>query len=207
MAKLHIIGGALIACLLAVAIGAGLIGGAGFAPDVEAISQLQAWRSQSPSLTSLVIALTQFGSAYVTIGAGLLAAGWLALKRDRARAMVLAGAVIGERLMIDGLKLVIERARPALDAHPVMTNSSSFPSGHAGNTMAGFLSIALIAAPPAWRRSAVVVAAALSVAIGLTRPYLGVHWPSDVVGGWSLGIVIALLAWRIAERRAPQQQH
>ena len=89
----------------------------------------------------------------------------------------------------------------------MITHSSSFPSGHAGNTMAVFLSVALIAAPPAWRRSAVILAIGLSVAIGLTRPYLGVHWPSDVIGGWSLGIVIALIAWRIAERGSPQKQH
>lgn len=207
MAKSHLFQGALISLLVALAIGAGMIGGGGFAPDVDAIRHLQAWRIQSPGLTGLAIALTQAGSAFVTIGAGLFAAGWLAFKRERARALVLVAAVIGERLVIDGLKLTIERARPALDAHPVITHSSSFPSGHAGNTMAVFLSVALIAAPPAWRRSAVILAIGLSVAIGLTRPYLGVHWPSDVIGGWSLGIVIALIAWRIAERGSPQKQH
>lgn len=207
MAKSLLFQSGLILLLVALAIGAGLIGGGGFEPDVDAIRYLQAWRIQSPGLTGLAIALTQAGSAVVTIGTGLFAAGWLALKRERARALVLVAAVIGERLVIDGLKLTIERARPALDAHPVMTHSSSFPSGHAGNTMAVFLAIALIAAPPAWRRSAVILAIGLSVAIGLTRPYLGVHWPSDVIGGWSLGIVIALIAYRIAERGSAQQQH
>ncbi|MDQ3078290.1 MAG: phosphatase PAP2 family protein, partial [Pseudomonadota bacterium] len=52
-----------------------------------------------------------------------------------------------------------------------------------------------------WRREAVVFAVLLSLAIGLTRPFLGVHWPTDVLGGWSLGAMVAILAASWANRR------
>ncbi len=70
--------------------------------------------------------------------------------------------------------------------------------------MAVFLAIALIAAPRKYRLAAVVSALMASLIIGVTRPYLGVHWPSDVVGGWTLGAGIAIIAWSIAEARNPQ---
>jgi undecaprenyl-diphosphatase len=76
--------------------------------------------------------------------------------------------------------------------------------------MAVFLSIALIAAPRAYRVRAVIAALLASLLVGSTRPFLGVHWPSDVIGGWSLGAAIAIIAWTIAEGRgstAAQQQH
>jgi undecaprenyl-diphosphatase len=70
--------------------------------------------------------------------------------------------------------------------------------------MAVFLTIALIAAPRQYRLAAVVSALMASLIIGVTRPFLGVHWPSDVVGGWALGAGIAIIAWSIADARSPQ---
>ena len=179
---------------------AGLIGGIGFAPDVALVRELQSIRAGSPSATLAAIAVTQAGGAFATVSGGLGVAAWLAWRRQRRLAAVLGGAVVGERLVIDGLKLLIDRARPTFDLHPVLTHSSSFPSGHAGNSMAVFLSIALIAVPRAHRLPAVLIAVFASLLIGSTRPFLGVHWPSDVIGGWSLGAAIAMIAWSIADR-------
>ncbi|MGH6729368.1 MAG: phosphatase PAP2 family protein, partial [Sphingomicrobium sp.] len=111
-----------------------------------------------------------------------------------------AATVIIERLTVDGLKLVIGRPRPDFDLHPVMTHSSSFPSGHSANSMAVFVAVAMIAAPPAWRRPALAVAISLGLVIGATRPFLGVHWPSDVVGGWALGLLVVALALAAGRR-------
>jgi undecaprenyl-diphosphatase len=161
-------------------------------------------------VTLAAIAITQAGSAYGTFGGGLGVAAWLGWRGQRWLAAVLGATVLSERLVIDGMKLLIDRTRPTFDLHPVVTHSSSFPSGHAGNSMAVLLSIALIAAKPAHRVPAVMIAVLGSLLVGSTRPYLGVHWPSDVIGGWSLGAAIALLAWTISESRgsaAAQQQH
>lgn len=186
--------------LLSLFAAAGWIGGIGFMPDVSAIRELQDWRTHSPQLTLAMIALTQLGSVYATLGSGLAASLWLGVRGDRTCAALLAAVVVGERLIVDGLKLLLDRARPAFDAHPVITHSSSFPSGHSANTMAVFLAIALIAVPERWRRQAVILALSLSALIGFSRPYLGVHWPSDVIGGWALGATIAILAARFAPR-------
>ena len=185
-----------------------MIGGIDFPLDVALIHHLETVRADAPGLTLASVAITQAGSAVGTIGGGLGVAAWLALRGQRWLAAVLCATVFGERLVVDGLKLLIDRTRPTFDLHPVATHSSSFPSGHAGNSMAVLLAIALIAVPRAQRLSAVVTAVVASLIIGSTRPYLGVHWPSDVIGGWSLGAAIAIIAWSIAEARdsAPAQQ-
>jgi len=148
------------------------------------------------------------GSAYVTLGLGLFASLWLLWRGQRNKALLLAAAIIAERLSMDGLKLAIGRPRPALEGVIALPQSSSFPSGHSGNSMAVFVSIALIATPPAWRKPALFLAIFLSILVGFTRPYLGVHWPSDVVGGWALGLVAAGIAFAWGRRSgAIESQH
>ena len=201
MSKKIILRSALVTCLLLLCLVAGLIGGIVFEPDVALIRQFQLIRADAPGVTLAAIAVTQAGSAFGTVSGGLGVAAWLAWRSQRWRAAVLGATVLGERIVIDGMKLLIDRTRPSYDLHPVVTHSSSFPSGHSGNSMAVFLAIALIAVPPAHRVPAVITAVLASLLVGITRPYLGVHWPSDVVGGWSLGAAIAICAWSIAERR------
>lgn len=190
-----------IAALLLLAFVAGVVGGMDFAPDVAVIQRLEDVRTMAPDVTMLAIILTQAGSVFGTFGSGLVATGWLAWHRQFWLAGVLGGTVLVERVTIDGMKLLIDRSRPAFDLHPVATHSSSFPSGHAGNSMAVFLAIALIAVPRAHRRAAVIAALVASVLVGLTRPFLGVHWPSDVVAGWAVGAAVALVAATIADSR------
>lgn len=190
-----------IAALLLLAFVAGVVGGMDFAPDVAVIHRLEEVRTVAPDLTMLAIIVTQIGSVFGTFGGGLAATAWLAWRRQFWLAGVLGGTVLVERLTIDGMKSLIDRSRPAFDLHPVATHSSSFPSGHAGNSMAVFLAIALIAVPRAHRRAAVIAALVATFLIGLTRPLLGVHWPSDVVAGWAVGAAIALAAAMIADTR------
>ena len=178
----------------------GLLGGPHNQLDVSAILWLAEIRHAQPQLTSVVAILTQLGSIYVTFGLGLLTAILLFWRGHRDRALLLVAAVIGERLMMDGLKLAIGRTRPEFETLPFMPASSSFPSGHSGNSMAVFVAIALLAAPPAWRRPALTAAIVTSLMVGLTRPFLGVHWPSDVIGGWSLGLLAAGLAVEAGRR-------
>jgi undecaprenyl-diphosphatase len=195
---------ALILALLALCLATGIIGGIDFGPDVALIHGLEELRASSPGLTNLAILITQAGSAYGTVGGGLAVAAWLYWRHGPALAALLAGTVLGERLIIDGMKLLIDRTRPAFDLHPVVTHSSSFPSGHSGNSMAVFLAIALIAVPRPQRVPAIITAVLASVIVGSTRPYLGVHWPSDVIGGWSLGAAIALVVGMISDRLKDQ---
>ncbi len=189
--------------LLAFAI-AGLVGGPANAGDVSVIRALAAERLKDVALTHGAIAITQIGGFPGMIGLLAVAAAMLAVARRWREGEALAGIVLGGRIAIELLKLAIDRQRPTLTPYPVEVASLSFPSGHAGNSMITFLAIALIAVPGRWRAFAVAIGIALSLTIGVTRPFLGVHWPSDIIGGWAFGIgwVVALVwlsrGWRHA---------
>lgn len=161
--------------------------------DTAAILAFQEWRLRNPQGTRLAIWLTHAGSGAWLLPLAGLAVLWLLWWKERARAAMLAVAVLATRLSIDLVKLLVDRPRPAFDAHPVAVFSQSFPSGHAGNSMATYLALALFAAPERWRPAAVTGAVLLSAAIGATRPLLGVHWPSDVFAGWLFGAAVVLL--------------
>lgn len=99
--------------------------------------------------------------------------------------------------------------RPDLVAHLVEVHTTSFPSGHAMNSAITYLALgALLARAEEARRVRIffmVVAIALTLAIGISRVYLGVHWPSDVLAGWCIGASWAALCSLLA--RALQQHH
>ena len=85
----------------------------------------------------------------------------------------------------------------------VAVKTSSFPSGHAASSMIFYLAIAIVlTAGTRWQRAAVAGAICFSLLIGLSRVMLGVHWPSDVIGGWAFGMLWVLLTLRLAERFA-----
>jgi undecaprenyl-diphosphatase len=194
--------------LLLIFVLAGLVGGPGNPFDVAVIHWLGGIRHSNPQFTSVTVVLTQLGSIYATLGLGLLATALLAICNRYRAAILLATTVIVERLTVDGLKLVIGRPRPDFDLLPVATSSSSFPSGHSANSVAVFVAVAMIAAPLAWRRPALAAAIFLSLVIGLTRIFLGVHWPSDVIGGWAWGLLAVALALAAGRRSgAIEAQH
>ena len=183
-------------------IAAGLVGGPDFVGDVAAIHSLGANRAAKAGLTGAAVMLTQLGSMEGLTAVLILAVALLAVARRWRDLVSLVAIVVSGRIAIELLKLAVDRPRPSFTPHPVEVYSLSFPSGHAGNSMLTLLAIVLIAAPARWRGRAVSLAIMSSLAIGATRPFLGVHWPSDVIGGWAFGIgwVVALVAlsrrWR-----------
>lgn len=114
-------------------------------------------------------------------------------------AAVLAGAVVLAVISSEAMKAIYARPRPELVTHGSYVYSASFPSGHSTLSATTFLTLAiLIASLEGRRRTKALVwtlALALLGAVGLSRVYLGVHWPSDVLAGWCLGAVWALGAW------------
>lgn len=191
----------ILAAAIALFVMLGWIGGTTFAPDVATLRATGQWREVHPQAVGWLILYTHLGSAaslLIMMAAGAL---WLWWRGERRRATALLVAVLGARIGIEILKLLVDRPRPGLDAHPVLVYSQSFPSGHAGNSMATFLSLALLLPAERWRKPAVLAAVSASLAMGSTRPLLGVHWPSDVLAGWLYGTTAALLAWSWVRKR------
>ena len=104
----------------------------------------------------------------------------------------LAAVVIAVTLLNNALKYYFGAARPELIPHLDPTTSFSFPSGHASGNMTFLAALAALAA----RRWAWLLAGLLIVAIGCTRVWLGVHWPTDVICGWMEGAAVVLFALR-----------
>ena len=162
-------------------------------------------RAESPAILYSALFLTNLGSAPMTLGVAVVGAIVL-VRRRQSRAVILLLAVIIERLAIDGLKLFFGRARPLFDDSLVHVNSLSFPSGHAANSLTAWLLAACLVAPAPYRRPAIIAAIAIAVIVGATRVLLGVHWLSDVVGGWAAGLLAVMLALAADRRLRPQEQ-
>lgn len=190
----------MIAALAAALIALGHYGGPTNGLERDVMRGVRELRAAAPWLSQPAMVLTALGGIQFVFGISGIAATYLWLSRQRERAGLLLATVLVERLTVDGLKLAFGRARPEFDPL-VATSSASFPSGHAANSMTAFVAIALLAAPPRHRAKAMIVAASLATLVALTRPYLGVHWPSDMVGGWLVAAGFLLSARLVADRR------
>ena len=156
-----------------------------------------------PLLVAIAKAFTflgtwQFGIPAVVVGVALLAI----LGRRRAAVAAFLVIAVG-RLLVEAQKYAVARLRPADEVHLVQVSSPSFPSGHAANSMIVCLTFAIVYfSRTRWRHAALAAGLFLSLSIGLSRVMLGVHWPSDVIGGWTFGLLWVLLALPQAERVA-----
>lgn len=189
--------------LLTLMLVSGILGGSAFAPDTETIRVLADWRQHRPAVTTPLVWLTQLGGSALLLPIAAVAAAWLLWRREFHSAGWLAATILGGRLMVEFLKWATDRPRPSVDAHPVFVFSQAFPSGHAANSMITYVALALWTLPERLRSSGLVVAILLSLAIGATRPVLGVHWPTDVLGGWSFGVLWTLAMWRYSRPVSP----
>jgi undecaprenyl-diphosphatase len=115
-----------------------------------------------------------------------------------------AAAVMSGMIASSLLKSGFDRPRPDLVAHGQHVYTASFPSGHSMIAAVAFLTLgALVASAQkdrAMRLYILGLAALLTMAVGVSRVYLGVHWPTDVLGGWSAGAGWALLCWAISRQ-------
>jgi len=129
--------------------------------------------------------------------------GYLFLERRPAVAWWMFGAVSGGILLNNLLKLGIGRPRPEIAGVAVKVFSSSFPSGHASLSAIAYLTLGALLARTqqsiAMRLYVMSLAIMLTVLVGLTRIYLGVHYPSDVLAGWCIGSAWAIACWAITK--------
>ena len=154
-----------------------------------------------PALIAAARIFTFLGEPTVLIGAGVAVAIWLWRAGHRHLPLALVAIVAIGRGLSEAQKYWVARVRPDLEPHLVVVKTSSFPSGHATSSMIFYLTLALVlTAGTRWHRVAAAGAVSLSLLIGTSRVMLGVHWPSDVIGGWAFGMLWVLLTLRLARR-------
>ncbi len=145
---------------------------------------------------------TALGGVAVILSLTFAVAAFFWLSSMRHAAVYVAVACLGSLLISTGLKQLFDRPRPDLVPHGSHVYTSSFPSGHAAMAAAAYLTLGLVASQFVARRRLKVlfigVAMVVTVAVGVSRVYLGVHWPSDVLAGWAVGLSWALVCWVVA---------
>jgi membrane-associated phospholipid phosphatase len=145
----------------------------------------------SPVLDYVMLGFTYVGEPIVLLIVCLCLSIWLLYKNQRAEATVLVIAAVGAIVLNNLLKIIFGRARPALWERVVDVGQYSFPSGHAMISMVIFGTIGYLLASKfaQWRVGIISLTLMLVTGIGLSRLYLGVHWPTDIVAGYAAGIV------------------
>jgi len=143
--------------------------------------------------------VSEFGSPLVLALAAIAAAVWLWMRGLRLGLALAPSIAFGiAATFATAMKTIVGRHRPPLSLHLVTENNASFPSGHATDSTAFFVALALISAlfvlrRPVTRSVVVFGSGLLAGAVGISRLILGVHWPTDVVAGWALGLTVALV--------------
>ncbi|WP_027500967.1 phosphatase PAP2 family protein [Rhodococcus sp. UNC363MFTsu5.1] len=171
---------------------------------------------RTPWLTDVVVVITNLGGTVASLVVTTVIVLALLARGHRAEALLVGGAMFTGQLVMSLLKLAFGRARPPEPERLVVEVTHSFPSGHA--MMSSILvcvvgAVIVRLAGPRWRNPAVFAGLALwTLAIGLSRVYLGAHWLTDVIAGWLFGAAWAgLWIWAIVkssrnpalERRLP----
>lgn len=145
------------------------------------------------------------GTVAMTVLATLtcLALSW---RRRWPEAALVAGAGVGAGLLVRGGKSLVGRARPPVEDHLISVENLAYPSGHSVGSFVVISVVTIIALPsvrtPTVRTLAATAAAVFIVAVGLSRVYLGVHWTTDILGGWcisALWVTLCLTIYRYVE--------
>jgi undecaprenyl-diphosphatase len=149
-------------------------------------------------------AVTLFGSAWVVTIVITGAATVLIRRRRYLDVVFVVCSAIGTAILVATAKHFIARPRPAVSHRLVTASGAAFPSGHAAQSVACYAALAavtvLASRSTKLRRFACLAAATVALSVGVSRVYLGVHWPSDVLSGWLLaaGWLLTLIGVRLA---------
>lgn len=132
----------------------------------------------------------------------LAVAGYLWLARKHGAMVLVLVSVGGGQLLSTLLKQGFDRSRPDLVSHESIVYTASFPSGHSMMAAVTYLTLGALLARVEERRRVkiylITLAITVTVLVGISRVYLGVHWPTDVLAGWAAGATWAALCWLAA---------
>ncbi|MEU4311636.1 phosphatase PAP2 family protein [Nocardia sp. NPDC024068] len=176
-------------------------------------AEVLGWRSEP--LTTAATAITHAGGSVAMWVLALLVCGWLLRRGDTADLALVAGVGAASAVLVPVTKHLIGRQRPPAADRLVTVADLSFPSGHS----TGSAAVVGVLATVCWirmhrrvvARVVAVLAAVFVILVGLSRVYLGVHWPTDVLAGWALGGLLVVLGVLVQMRsrraRAARGRH
>jgi len=155
-----------------------------------------------PAVQEAARDITALGGVAVLTLITVIAAGFLALDGKGHMALFVVVSVLGGQAVGTILKDSFQRPRPDLVPYSVYASGASFPSGHTMMSAVTYLTLGALLARSQERKRLkayfLLLAMFLTFAVGVTRIYLGVHWPTDVLAGWTAGAVWALICWLTA---------
>lgn len=164
----------------------------------------------SPRIEEMARDLTALGGFTLLTGVTLIAAG-VAVFSGRLRLAVLGiSSILMGSVAMHYLKQGYDRPRPELVEHGMRVYNASFPSGHSMMAAVVYLTLGILLARTQPKNSVrvfiVTISVVVTLLVGASRVYLGVHWPTDVLAGWMLGGMWAVLFWLVAMKVDPRRQ-
>ena len=178
-----------------------MVGAGAGQPDDRIATWVRGLRT--PGLTTFFRTVTHLSDVWFVTGVVVLVAATLLLRRQLGMAVAVLTASAGAAVITTLVKEFVGRARPPVVGRLVEAVGEAFPSGHSSQAVACYGALALVVAAttsrPAVRVTAPVVAVVVALTVGVSRVYLGVHWPSDVLSGWIVGLAwlaaVAVVSW------------
>lgn len=155
-----------------------------------------------PALQEAARDITGLGGVAALALLTVFTSSFLLLDGKKRMALFVCGSVVSGLLLSTLLKTMFQRPRPDLVPHAAYVSTASFPSGHSMLSAVTYLTLGALLARTQERKRLkayfLLVAAFLSFLVGVSRVYLGVHWPTDVLAGWTAGASWAILCWLAA---------
>jgi len=174
----------------------------GFTADKPVLLFVHRWAT--PRFDRAVVRLTNTAGVKVMPVMALLVSLGLWRARQPRQAAFFFLSVAGSAAIMETVKRVMHRPRPSLWASPAPEKDSGFPSGHSMASVSFGLASTFLCWPTRWRGPVTFTAGVYSLLIGLSRVYLGVHYPSDVLAAWTAGIAWTAGLHRVMFRPAAE---
>jgi len=172
-----------------------------FAFDTPILNMLHA--IETPRRDRFFVWVSRIGFLWGTIPIDVIVLCWLAMRRRFRDGLFFGLAVVGSAILDVVGKAYFTRARPDLWLSITPEKNYSFPSGHAMGSATLGMALIFLCWPTRWRWPMIVGAIAFVVLVGLSRLYLGVHYPSDILAGWCAAVAWVVSMDILVERKAP----
>jgi undecaprenyl-diphosphatase len=168
--------------------------------DAPVLELLHAW--ETPALNRLFVFTSRVGYLWGVVPMDTIILVFLVARRRFRDGLFFGLAVVGSAALNIAAKNHYARVRPDLWISLAPETTYSFPSGHAMGSATLSVAIILLSWPSRWRWAVIVAGVAFVLAVGLSRIYLGVHYPSDILAGWTAAMAWTFGMYMLVDQRA-----